>query len=196
MQNFTMNSIGVSLIFVLLGCNQPADTEDVNIGSVPLPPYLDVTLTADKMPGFQTPPATLIYDVTFVGFQSQPLISLEGDTAHYLWLYFVTTDDVELLNANADSVWHGYVNLGQTIHLEYEFQFTGEKDDACCLSDLDFYSCHYIYLGARFFTTRQTLAGKDTTKAMATAAGLSFNHISGKYNLTNPYEIYQGGTMP
>ena len=194
MHNIIRNSIGVSLILVLLGCNQPADTEDVNIGSVPPPPYLDVTLTADKMPGLQTP-ATLTYDITFVGRDGQPLISLEGDTAHYLWLYFGTTDNVELLNANADSVWHGYVNLGQTIHLEYEFQVTDDKDDACCRSGSD--ACHGIGLLARFFTTRQTLAGKDTMKSsITTEVGLSFNHLTGGYIFSNPYEIYQGGVKP
>ena len=195
MHDFTMNSIGVALIFVLIGCNQPADTENFIDVSLPLPPYLDVTLTADKMPGFQTPPATLIYDVKFVGFQSQPLISLEGDTIQYMWLYFGTTDDVELLNANADSVWHGYVNLGQTIHLEYEFQYTGEKDDACCNSDPSFTACHYVGLLARFFKTQRTLVEIDTMRSYAaTNAELFFNHLSGAYTFRNPYEIYQGGS--
>lgn len=189
MHDLIRNSLGVSLLMVFLGCGQFENTEN---GDVPPPPYLDVTLTAENMPGIQTP-ASLIYDVAYVGRDGQPLISPDGDTVKYIWLYFETKDDVELLNVSADSVWYGFVNVGQTIHLEYEFQLTDVGIDPCCNSDPSFTACHYISLVARFFTTEQILTNKTMRSTAYTKAELFFNHLSGEYTFKNPYEIYQGG---
>lgn len=115
--------VTVSIALVLVGCKQPTDSQKSQ-GGDPIPgPFLDVALTLEKVPRYQEP-ARLVYDVTFVGKHSLPLITMtdslplvthEGDTAHYLWLYFRMDRRTQLLSANPDSVWHDKVDIGQKI---------------------------------------------------------------------------------
>lgn len=185
----------VYIIFLLFlsACGEPTEKTKSELDEgVFLPPWLSVKLSFEKLPDVQKP-ALLIFDVTYVGEEGQPLTTLEGDTMDYLWLGFATDRKTELLDADADSVWHGRVEVEQTIHLEYEFHLTDAENDACCKSDSSFFACHLITLFGRFFTTQQTLSKNDTMRSYTgTNASLLFNHLSGEYTFRSPYEVSQG----
>lgn len=194
MASFSRIIMSMSIILALFSCKQPTDTKGIKGGEPLPPPYLDMNLAFERLPDVQQL-AKLVYDITFVGKDGLPLTTLEGDTVDYLWLYFEMDQKTELLNANADSVWHGRVGISQSIHLEFEFQIIDAIGDNCCNTDI--VACHKIMLVGAFFTIKHTLATLDVQKIMGssvfTVADLYFNHRTGGYIFSNPYEVYQGG---
>lgn len=187
--------LGVLILLPLLGCQQPSDTDSRIPPSQP--PYLDVAVTFDRLQGDQGS-ERLNFDIKFVGDprggnDSMPLITFDGDTTSYLWLYFVTGWRTELLEANPDSVWHGKVEVGQRIRIGYDFQITDtteESASSCCKGDNP--ACHVIGLGARFDTAKLTLAERDTVRSFTgTSTLLYFNHRTGGYKLNNPFGVWQ-----
>lgn len=152
------------------------------------PPWIRLEVKFESLPDVQKS-AALIFNVTYVGDDGDPLVSLDGDTLKYMWLSFVTDQKVEILGAKEDSIWHGKIEIGEKIKLEHNFQLIDEINDHCCKSDSSFWACHFIALKARFFVNEVKYEEIQNTKSHTeTSSTIWFNHLSKKFNLDDPYD--------
>ncbi len=143
----------------------------------------------EKLPDVQKP-ASIIFNVTYVGDKGDPLKSREGDTLKYMWLSFITDQKVELLNASEDSVWHGLIEIGESVNIEHLFQITDANNDACCKSSTTFWACHHISPVASFFKSQSTVAGFDSRRSSSiSTATLYFNHLSKVYHIKDLFNL-------
>ncbi|MFH2048918.1 MAG: hypothetical protein ABIJ12_05695 [bacterium] len=121
MLRYKLTFIVVLLLCLFLGqCNTP--TTNSHLGGDPKPPdWLDVQLSFEKLPN-ENEPVKLTFDITVTGEDFVLYVTHTGDTLDLLYMKFATSDWVVGLNADADTLWQGKVNVGTRIVLESIFQ--------------------------------------------------------------------------
>lgn len=111
------NFIWAFATILFVGCEEPTKG-----GADPPPPdWLDVQLNFEKLPS-ENEPAKLSFDITVTGEDSLLYVAHTGDTLDLLYMKFARSDWVVGLNADADTLWQGKVEVGQKIVLEPVFQ--------------------------------------------------------------------------
>lgn len=110
----------ITILFCLfLGqCN--TSTGDNGSGLQP-PDWLDVHLSFERLPGVNNP-SQLIYDIYVTGEDGELYVTNSGDTLNLLYVMFASNDWVVGLNADADTLWRGKVDIGTRITLKPVFQ--------------------------------------------------------------------------
>ncbi len=103
---------------LFIGCKAPTGGKE---GELIQPPWLDVKITFDQLPGVKNP-SEVVFDVTVTGTDSGLYVGPQGDTLNLLYMRFKASDWVKGLNADADTLWQGKVEVGDRIVLKPVFQ--------------------------------------------------------------------------
>ncbi len=103
---------------LFIGCKAPTGGKE---GELIQPPWLDVKISFEQLPGTKSP-SEVVFDVTVTGTDSGLYVGPQGDTLNLLYMRFVTSDWVKGLNADADTLWQGKVEVGDRIVLKAVFQ--------------------------------------------------------------------------
>lgn len=181
------------LCLFLVQCNTPTGGG----GAVPQPPdWLDVKLSFDKLPS-ENEPAKLTFDIIVTGEDSVLYVVHTGDTLDFLYMKFSTSDWIVGLNADADTLWDGKVNIGQRIILEPVFQIDSALIPIDTMDITPVYSPYgdnhrhfwnYIDLQAVFLTSKNDLiTDKDSLFESYGCLGyrLYFDYRTGDYHFGN-----------
>ncbi|HPC36990.1 MAG TPA: hypothetical protein PLW05_10165 [Candidatus Marinimicrobia bacterium] len=110
----------ITILFCLFvgQCNTPTSDD----GSAPQQPdWLDVHLSLEQLPGVNSP-SQLIFDINVIGKDGDLYVTNSGDTLNFLYVMFASNDWVVGLNADADTLWRGKVDIGTRITLKPVFQ--------------------------------------------------------------------------
>lgn len=171
----------LSLLALLLSLTCTGPTNNDGEGAPLLPSYLNVTLNFEELPGYLEP-AELVFEAAVIGDSGNFVTTWEGDTLGQLWLSFVTSDWVEAVGFDPDSLWSGPYEIGQIITLRPVFQHTKGEE-------VKFWTS--IGLVGTFYPSNVALPISEVLgHCPFTVATLSFENMTGAFSFKNPYDVW------